>query len=167
MSELILKFYGTIAETTADTDRQLRDVQPTVKITEYRAATVRSTGKEQKIEISDDALVALQMSNDVEWHYNAEDFQTFLHQKGATRSTDGVVELPSFFVSTSGTRGVEEIVTTKVLRVITGMAAKHTAELLVEKMESKLKRAQKALSSIAIYSKYSHSASYSKCHTGR
>ncbi|HTE22917.1 DUF7379 domain-containing protein [Flavitalea sp.] len=139
MAEFTFKFYGSPVEIPSETNLQLRSIQPDLIITEYRAITVRSAeSKPEIITVSEDTIVALEMSNDVEWHYNKEEFEEFLEKQPGTRSADNIPEVPGFFSSTTNTRGFEDIIVTKALKVITGLAAKHTAELLVEKMEAKL-----------------------------
>jgi len=135
------KFYGTPAEKPSDSDLQLRSVQPAMQVKEYTALNVRSgDANAVDMEVSENDIVSMQMSNDVEWLYSAEDFEKLLKaQPGTTRSAeDGSLVIPAFFTSTGGTRGLEDVIKTSGIKIITGMVAKKTAELLVEKMESKL-----------------------------
>jgi CHAT domain-containing protein/pimeloyl-ACP methyl ester carboxylesterase len=132
-------FYGTKTELVADSYQQLRSVQPNVQADEYTALSVRSAASAPvTIETADDDLVVMQLSNDVEWHYRADEFETFLKEQPGTRrgGADGELEVPSFFSSQEGTRGFSEVIKIKGLKVITGMVAKGAAQLLVTKMES-------------------------------
>ena len=75
-------FYGTKAEIPSDSYLQLKSVQPNVQATEFVALSVRSGDtKAETIETADDDLVVMQLSNDVEWHYRADDFEAFLKTK--------------------------------------------------------------------------------------
>ncbi|MEO5996725.1 MAG: CHAT domain-containing protein [Chitinophagaceae bacterium] len=141
------KFYGTPAETPAEINEQTSIDQPAIKVEEYTALTVRSgEAKAVDIEVTENDIVTIQMSNDIEWLYNAEDFEKFLKVQPATRITgDGALIVPAFFIPTGGTRGFEDVVKTTAIKVITGMAARNTATLLVQKMESKLEGGVHAL----------------------
>lgn len=132
-------FYGTKSDITTDSLQQLRSVQPTVQAIEYSALSVRSAdAKAETIETADDDLVVMQLSNDVEWHYRADEFEQFLQkQPGVKRgATDGVLEVPFSFATQESTRGAAELIKTKGLKIITGMVAKGAAQLLVDRMES-------------------------------
>lgn len=133
-------FYGTKAEMPSDSYLQLKSIQPEVQATEFIALQVRSgDAKAETIVTADDDLVVMQLSNDVEWHYRADDFETFLKNRpGEKRSgKKNEMEIPSFFSSPSESRGgAGDIIKTKGLKIITGMVAKGAAQLLVNKMES-------------------------------
>ena len=135
-------FYGTKAEILSDNYLQLKSVQPNVQATEFLALSVRSgDAKAETIHTADDDLVVMQMSNDVEWHYRADDFESFLKSKPGTNrgGKKGELEVPSFFASPGESRGDSgDIIKTKGLKIITGMVAKGAAQLLVNKMESGL-----------------------------
>ncbi|MEP7317659.1 MAG: CHAT domain-containing protein [Panacibacter sp.] len=136
------KFYGIQTAILSDKYQQLRSVQPTAQVTEYTALSVRS-GESNAVTIntSDDDVVIMQMSNDVEWHYRADDFEDFLKlQPGTKRSgvKNDELEVPSFLISQGDTRGPGDMLKTKALKVITGMVAKGAARLLAEKMERSL-----------------------------
>jgi CHAT domain-containing protein/pimeloyl-ACP methyl ester carboxylesterase len=136
-------FNGAEANTAPDSTLQLKTLQPNVQITEYTASSVRSGGTTSVIEAEDHDVVVVQLSNEVEWHYRADDFDAFLKgQPDAKRGakTNDLQAVPEFFVSPGSTRGggLGEVVKTKGLKLITGMVAKGAAELLVEKMEAGL-----------------------------
>ncbi len=135
------QFYGTPNAVLSESYQQLRSVHPNVQAAEYTALSVRSgEAKPVTIETADDDLIVMQMSNDVQWHYRADEFSDFLNRHPGTKrgGTEGELEVPSFFVSQDDTRGLGDMFKTKALTVITGMAAKGAAKLLAEKMESSL-----------------------------
>ncbi len=133
-----LKIYGTQSIVPGDASAHLESVQPALKTEEYLVGPLRSGGEAKEIEIDDNTVVSLQMSNDVEWHYRPDEFEALLKsQPGTQRGKDNELVLPSFIIA-DDTRGGAEIITTKALKTITGLVAAGAAKLLADKMEKTL-----------------------------
>lgn len=134
-------FYGIKSDTVSDDYQQLRSVQPNLEVKEFKALSLRSADS-TPIEITTafDDLVIMQMSNGVEWHYRADDFETFLKIPSLTSrgAGDGKLEVPSFFTTPGKTRGFDEVIATKGVTILTGLIAKDAARALANKMESSL-----------------------------
>ncbi len=134
-------FNGVKKEETRNTNQHLQSVQPGLIVYEYIPVNSRAAGLVPvEIEAKEDDVIELQLSNDVIWHYRADEYKTILEFQAASRGTiTGDLKVPDSFVVESGSsRGVLDFLVPKSLKLITGWAAKETALLLAKKMEEKL-----------------------------
>ena len=130
-------FYGTKAEIPSDSYLQLKSVQPNVQATEFVALSVRSgDSKAETIETADDDLVVMQLSNDVEWHYRADDFEAFLKTKPGTNRGGKKGELEVHLDAEKHLILADEVHFTNLISNLLDNAVKYSKDNLCIKMST-------------------------------
>ena len=137
---ITFKFYGTKQEESVADVPHLQSLHPNLKVVEYTSMAARS-GLSKPVEIKADEkdVIEMKLSNDVIWHYRADDFKTLLERQSTSRGGDAnELRVPESFITEDENRGLPKFLVTQSVRVITGWAAQQTAIALANKLEEKL-----------------------------
>ncbi len=139
---MILKFQFPGAPVEAPSiSRTTQQTLPTVEVSEYSAEALRSVSDQGvTIEVEAEDVFEFVMEDDSSWYMRADELAEKLQRRQRARGQrpEEVIPIPSQFESQDVARGLSSAVKQKLMRRYTNWAARESAHIIAEIMESKL-----------------------------